>query len=86
MKLAIPSPLHSYTGGVSQLEVEGARLDEVLRALDARFPGMRFRIVDEQGRIRQHLRVYADGRPVTALDADLSGTEELLLIAALSGG
>jgi sulfur-carrier protein len=86
MKLAIPSPLHSYTGGVSQLEAEGATLDEVLRALDARYPGIRFRIADEQGRIRQHLRVFADGRPVTALTADLTGTQELLIIAALSGG
>jgi len=86
MRVQIPSPLHSYTGGVAQLEAEGATLDDVLRALDARHPGMRFRIADEQGRIRQHLRVFADGHPVTSLTSDLAGTELLLIIAALSGG
>jgi molybdopterin synthase sulfur carrier subunit len=86
VKVRIPSPLHSYTAGLAQLECAGATLDEVLRELDTRYPGMRFRILDEQGRIRQHLRVFADGRPVTALTAELAGTEELLIVAALSGG
>jgi len=86
MQVLIPSPLHSYTGGVAQLACDGATLDALLRALDARFPGIRFRIIDEQGRIRPHLRIYADGRPLTALDAELAGTGELLIIAALSGG
>jgi sulfur-carrier protein len=86
MKVQIPSPLHSYTGGVSHLEAEGASMDEVLRDLDARYPGIRFRIVDEQGRIRQHLRVFADGQPVTALTVGLGQSKELLIIAALSGG
>jgi sulfur-carrier protein len=86
MRVRIPSPLHSYTGGLAELECAGATLEDVLRDLDARYPGMRFRIVDEQGRIRQHLRVFADGQPVTALTVGLGQSKELLIIAALSGG
>lgn len=86
MKLILPSPLHSYTGGVAAMECQGATLDEALQALDRRFPGIRFRMIDEQGRIRTHLRIYADGQPVTRLEAPLAGVGELLVIAALSGG
>lgn len=86
MKLILPSPLHSYTQGVARLECQGATLDEVLQALDRRFPGIRFRMLDEQGCIRVHLRIYADGQPVTRLEAPLAGVDELLVIAALSGG
>lgn len=86
MRIILPSPLHSYTGGVARLECEGATLEEVLRALDRRFPVIRFRMLDEQGRIRVHLRIYADGQPVTRLEAPQDGVDELLVIAALSGG
>ena len=43
----VPSQLHSYTGA-PMIEVEGATLGEVLDALDVTFPGLRFRVIDEQ--------------------------------------
>jgi molybdopterin synthase sulfur carrier subunit len=52
MKVTIPSPLYVYTGGARELEADGATLEELVNHLDARYPGLRFRIVDEQGAIR----------------------------------
>ena len=48
MIVLIPSPLHSYTQGASRVGCEAASLGELLDALDARFPGIRFRMIDEQ--------------------------------------
>ena len=86
MIVVIPSPLHSYTGGLSSLDCEGATLGELLGRLDARFPGIRFRMIDEQEHIRPHIRIYAKGLAITSLAASLEGTEEVLIVAALSGG
>ncbi len=50
----VPSQLHAYTSGASRLTADGATIDEVLTDLDRRFPGLRFRLIDEQDRIRPH--------------------------------
>jgi len=85
----VPSPLRSYTHGEAVLAVAGATLvtvDDVLRALDRRAPGFRFRIVDELGRLRPHIRIFRAQRPVQALDAQVQNGDELFIAAALSGG
>ena len=48
IRVLVPSPLFSYTGGQKVVEAEGESLAGLLRVLDARYPGMRHRIVDEQ--------------------------------------
>ena len=58
MRVFIASPLYSYTGGRGAVESTGATVAEVLADLDRRFPGIRFRVVDEQDRVRQHMRIY----------------------------
>ncbi len=86
MIVLVPSPLHSYTGGVARLECAGRTLGQLLQRLNERYPGIRFRMIDEQEHIRTHIRVYADGKPVTALADVIEGAQELLVVAALSGG
>ena len=58
MTVYIPSALRSYTKQRSEVAVEGQTLAEVLSALDHRYPGLRFRIITEQGTIRQHIRIF----------------------------
>lgn len=85
LKVLIPSALQSYTGG-AWVEASGGTLEAVLRDLDGRYPGLRFRIVDEQDHIRPHLRVFVNGRPVFDLAAPLPSTEQIHFVLALSGG
>ena len=59
MQVLIPSALRSYTGA-SRVQASGATLGEVLADLERQFPGLRFRMVDEQDRIRPHMRVFVD--------------------------
>jgi molybdopterin converting factor small subunit len=85
MKVLLPSALHSYTGQ-AWVEAEGAMVADVLDDLDQRYPGIRFRMIDEQGRIRRHIRLFFDGEIVKELSHTLRADGELLIVQALSGG
>jgi molybdopterin synthase sulfur carrier subunit len=61
-------------------------LGDVLNTLDARFPGLRFRIVDEQSAIRPHIKLFVDGVLVRNLSVPLASAGELMIVGALSGG
>ncbi len=86
MRLLIPPPLHSYTGGVSEAQATAATLSAALAQLDALYPGIRFRIVDEQDRIRPHIRIFVDGQLAASLQQSLSGKNDVQIVCALSGG
>jgi molybdopterin converting factor small subunit len=85
MRVLIPSPLRSYTGA-REVAAEGATLGEALADLDEQFPGLRFRVVDEQGNLRQHVRFFTGGEQVFELAARLDPQGELVIVQALSGG
>jgi molybdopterin converting factor small subunit len=82
----IPSQLTAYTAGATRLEAAGATVDAVLRDLDARFPGLRFRVVDEQDRVRRHMRIFVGKEETRAVARPLADGDELLIFGALSGG
>ncbi len=85
MKVLIPSALYSYTGA-SWVEAEGMTLAELLDDLDRRYPGIRFRVVDEQDRMRRHMRFFVNSEQIFDLNHPLRSTDEVLLVQALSGG
>ncbi|MBI1210166.1 MAG: MoaD/ThiS family protein [Alphaproteobacteria bacterium] len=62
----------------------GATIDEALRDIDARYPGIRFRVIDEQDRIREHVRIFADGERALTTAAPVKG--EVHVFGALTGG
>ena len=82
----IPQQLRSYTSGATTSAARGKTVDEALRDLDGRFPGIRFRVIDEQGRIREHMRVFVDGERVREIAVPLTAKSELHVFGALSGG
>ena len=86
MKVHIPSPLHSYTGGISTVEGRGASIAEMLRDLDGRYPGIRFRIVDEQDGVRPHIRFFVGGEMAPSIGARIGPDQDVHIICALSGG
>ena len=85
-KVLIPDPLRSYTDEARHVEADGATLGEVLADLDRRFPGIRFRMIDEQDAIRRHMRIFVNGGEVRTLDVPLGNADEVFIIQALSGG
>jgi molybdopterin converting factor small subunit len=81
----IPSPLYSYTSK-PEVEAQGATVGEVLADLDRRYPGLRFRVLDEQDRIRSTIVIAVSGNRVSDLSAAVGPKDVLTIIAALSGG
>jgi molybdopterin synthase sulfur carrier subunit len=86
VKVAIPSPLRSYTGQRQEVEAAGASLTELLADLERQFPGIRFRMIDEQDQLRPHMRIFVNRRETRRLDTTLAGGEEIHIFQALSGG
>ena len=86
MRVRIPTPLRSYTGGEANVTADGTTVAEVLADLDRRYPGIRFRVVDEQDRLREHMTVWLDGERCRDLTAPVAHLDELVLMQALSGG
>jgi sulfur-carrier protein len=86
MNVRIPTPLRSYTQQQSVVEATGASVSQVLDDLDRRFPGIRFRMVDEQGRLRQHMKVWIGQDPVKDLSTPVTEGDEVTIMQALSGG
>lgn len=86
MLVHIPSPLRSYTNGASKVEADGASVDEMLDHLDKQFPGIKFRMIDEQSRMRQHIRIFVNKDTVETVKAPLKSADEVRIICALSGG
>lgn len=86
MRVRIPTPLRSYTGETANVEADGSTVAELLHDLDRQFPGLRFRVVDEQGRLRRHMKVFVGEDAVRDLATPLDGSQEVTLMQALSGG
>jgi sulfur-carrier protein len=85
MNVLIPTPLHSYTGG-ARVQAQGSTVGLVLEDLDRQFPGIRFRMIDEQDKMRPHIRFFVNGEQVFDLARRLDGAGELVIVQALSGG
>lgn len=85
MKILIPGPLRSYTRE-REVEATGATLADLLADLDRQYPGLRFRMVDEQDRIRPHMRCFVNGELVADMTRKLCPDDALQIIQALSGG
>ena len=86
VKVSIPSPLRSYTSERREVEAHGATLGEVLHDLDRQYPGIRFRMVDEQEALRPHIRIWINLEPVRRLAIAVQDKDEIVIVQALSGG
>jgi sulfur-carrier protein len=85
MKVLIPTPLRSYTGA-REVDADGNSVGEILSELDRRYPGFRFRMIDEQDKVRPHIRLFVNGEQVFDLKRPLRGSDAIQIVQALSGG
>lgn len=85
MRVSIPGPLLSYTRE-REVEARGATVAELMDDLERQFPGIKFRVIDEQDRVRPHMRFFLNGEQVFDLSRPLEETDSVQLVQALSGG
>jgi molybdopterin converting factor small subunit len=86
VEVRLAALLHSYTRGARTVRATGETLGEVLDDLDRRFPGIRFRLVDEQDRLRRHVRFFVNGADTRTISMKLHDGDKLYIVGALSGG
>ncbi len=86
MRVLIPQSLLSYTGGQDRVAAAGTTLAELLDDLDGQFPGIRFRMINEQDEMRPHIVFFVRGEKTRNLSESLTGSEEVVIMQALSGG
>ena len=85
----IPTILRTYTGGESEVSAEGSTLAEVLDDLDGSYPGIRARVLDDQGAIRRFVNVYVGNDDVRFLETLETSTPEgaqVSVIPDVAGG
>lgn len=85
VKVLIPSPLYSYTHK-RDVAAQGATLAALLEDLERQYPGIRFRMIDEQDQVRPHIRIFVNAEQVFDLRQALQSADEVQIIQALSGG
>jgi molybdopterin synthase sulfur carrier subunit len=89
ISVRIPTILRSYTGGESEVKASGATVREVVADLDASYPGIAARILDENGKIRRFVNVYVgeeDVRFADGLDTVTPDGAQISIIPAVAGG
>jgi sulfur-carrier protein len=86
VKVRVPDPLRSYTDQRKTVEAAGDTVGAALDDLERQFPGIRFRMVDEQNNIRKHMKVFVNDDAVRDLGRSLRPDDELTIMQALSGG
>jgi len=85
MNVLIPSALRSYTKA-RDVDAAGATLAELLADLDRRYPGLRFRMIDEQDKMRPHIRFFVNGEQTFDMAHRLRPADSVQIVQALSGG
>ena len=86
MKVLLPSHLRSYTSQRPEVTADGSTLAELLADLDRRYPGFRFRVINEQDLIREHIKIFINQDQARDLRTTLRSDDEIQIICALSGG
>lgn len=85
MIVRIPMHLRAYIPR-AEVAATGKTLGEVLDDLERRHPGFRFRIIDEQDAIREHIKIFVNSEQVWNLSHPVRESDTLQIVAALSGG
>ncbi len=86
IKITIPTPLRSYTQGQREVQAEGTTLAEMFEDLDRSYPGLRFRVINEQDEIREHIKCFVNQRIAENLTTPLNSHDTVRIIMAISGG
>lgn len=85
----VPTPLRKFTAGSEAVEGSGATVGALVEDLERRFPGIRDRICDEQGRVRRFVNLYVNGddiRFLQQLDTQIKDGDEVSIVPAIAGG
>ena len=88
-QIRIPMPLRKLTNDTDVVSTDAASLADAVERLEADYPGIKERIVDETGEIRRFVNIYVNGEDVRFLDnlkTPLKPSDEVSIVPAVAGG
>ena len=89
IKVRIPTPLQKLTQNQTEVEASGSTVDELVNSLESKYPGIKERVYDEQGKLRRFVNVYVNEEDVRFLDGEktkIKDGDEVSIIPAIAGG
>ena len=86
MNVRLPTMLESYAGSTRDVQADGSTVAELLRDLDNRYPGIRFRMINEQDQLRPHMKIFVNRESINLLDTAVTPDDEIVILQSLSGG
>jgi molybdopterin synthase sulfur carrier subunit len=88
-KVRIPTPLRKFTGGADEVAVNGSTVGQIVADMEGRFPGIRERLCEADGRVRRFVNIYVNGddiRFLSNLDTAVQESDEVSIVPAIAGG
>jgi molybdopterin converting factor small subunit len=89
VQVLIPTPLQKFTNDEATASVDANSVDELLKALESRYPGLLERLCDEKGKLRRFLNLYVNSEDIRFLDnqaTPLNDGDEVSIVPAVAGG
>jgi len=89
VRVRIPTPLRRFTGGSEEVGVSGSTIGTVVEDLEHKFPGIKERLCDDQGRVRRFVNIYVNGddiRFLSSLETAVKDGDEVSIVPAIAGG
>ncbi len=88
-KVRIPTPLRKFTAGAEEVPASGATIGALVGDLEKRYPGIRERLCDADGKVRRFVNIYVNGddiRFLSNLDTAVKDADEVSIVPAIAGG
>jgi MoaD family protein len=85
----IPTPLRQFTQNQNEVRVSGNTVGEVLQGLEKSFPGIKDRLLDEQGQVRRYLNIFRNEEDIrfqSSLSTPVSDNDSISIVPAIAGG
>ena len=85
----IPTPLRRMTGGADKVELEVSDLSQMIDRLEASYPGVKERLLDEDGELRYSVNIYVNGEDIRfdqGLNTAIKSGDEVSIVPAVAGG
>jgi molybdopterin converting factor small subunit len=85
----IPTILRNYTAGEKNVTADGGTLAELIDSLEADYPGIKSRVLDDAGALRRFVNIYVgddDVRFLDGLDTKIDDDAQVSIIPAVAGG
>jgi len=89
VKVRIPTPLQKLTAGEAEIQIEASTIQNLIVALESKYPGMKERLCDESGKIRRFVNVYVNEEDIRFLAQEASAIkadDEISIVPAIAGG